>query len=194
MTERLHEKRHANAWDQKLPSDDARDEVFRRATQGHRWDQVAAWVSETYGLPAPGRSAFYDFIGYWRSEYLARRIQERVLARDVMREERAKIGDMAPELVQSLEDQGGALIAAGQVDVAKTLFGIAKDIREDTRKRLELDLKQQAEERAKQDVEIKLRRLELLERKMAEAGDKGEQIDPKRLADEIDRTLGRKTP
>jgi len=45
----------------------------------------------------------------------------------------------------------------------------------------------------KQDMTIKLRRLELLETKLHEAQDAGATVDPKALADEVDRILGRKS-
>jgi hypothetical protein len=124
---------------------------------------------------------------------VARRVQERGLARDALREQRAKLGDMSPELVQSREEQAEAQIAAGDLDAGKVLFDIAAGIRDDIRRHIELSIRRQAEERAQQDIQIKLRRLELIERKMADASETGTAIDPKALADEIDRTLGRKS-
>jgi hypothetical protein len=187
-----HHKRHANAWDATL-TDEQRDQIFVKATQGgFSWEQTAAWIGEAYKVEPPKRDAIYRFLDWWRPTYVARRIQERIFARDNLREQREKIGDMSPELVQSLEERAESQIAAGDLDAGKVLFDIAAGIRDDIRRHLELDLRRKAEERAQQDVQIKLRRLELIERKMAEASDSGTSVDPKALADEIDRTLGRK--
>jgi hypothetical protein len=156
------------------------------------WDKVAAAIAEEFNLPPIKRTAFYQFLDWWRPNYVARRVQERALARDALREQRAKLGDMSPELAESLEQQAEIFLAKGDMESAQAVFNMAAKVREDLRKRIELQLRQQAEDRAKQDVEIKLRRLEMMERKLAEAGEKGETIDPAKLADEIDRTLGRK--
>lgn len=194
MPIRRHTKRHAQAFDATL-TDEQRDAIFLKATTGGlRWDSIVAWAAETLPLAAkPSRASFYRFLDFWRPHYVARRVQERALARDALRAEREQLGDLSPELAQSLEDQAAASIAGGDLDAGRTIFGIAAKIREDLRKRIELDLRRAAEARANDDLQLKVRRLDLLERKLAEARDTGETIDPARLADEVDRILGRKT-
>jgi hypothetical protein len=192
-TDRKHEKRHANAWDAPL-SDEQRDLVFRKATQGgFSWEAVAAWINKEFCIPAPTRTAFYTFLSWWRPQYVARRVQERVLARDALREERKQVGDMSPELAQSLEDQASVMIAAGDLQAGQIIFGMAAKVREDMRKTFDLATRREDLALRKQDMTIKLRRLELLETKLHEAQDAGATVDPKALADEVDRILGRKS-
>ena len=184
--------RRKDAWDAAL-TDEQRDAIFRKATQGgFAWEAVCNWIAAEYHTKRPSRSAYYNFLDYWRAHYLARRIQERAFARDTIREERAKLGDMSPERVQQLEDAADDLIAAGQHEQAVILYRVAQGIREDLRKQLDLQIRQQNAARADKDLDIKLRRLALIEAKLREAQDTGKTVDPKALADEIDRTLGRK--
>jgi hypothetical protein len=72
---------------------------------------VCAWIGAEFAIRPPGRTAFYEFLDWWRPQYVARRVQEKAMARDALREERQTLGDMSPELVQSLEDQASAWIA-----------------------------------------------------------------------------------
>jgi hypothetical protein len=163
-----HEKRHSNAWDAPL-TDEQRDAVFQKATTGGlSWESVAAWAAETFKIARPKHAAFYGFIAYWRPHYVARRIQERVLMRDVIREQAAGVGDMSPEVAASLEAQAEALVAQGQYDAAKNVFQMAETIRNDLRKRLEMDLR-------KQSLSINERRVVLLEKRAAIA-DKVEDV------------------
>jgi len=148
--DRQHEKRHANAWDATL-SDEQRDLVFRKATMGgFSWGAVTTWIAEEFAIKAPSRSAFYDFLDWWRPQYVARRIQEKVMARDALREERSKVGDMSPELAQSLEDQANELIAGGNIAAGKCVFDMAAKIRDDLRKHLEIATRREALELEKQ--------------------------------------------
>jgi hypothetical protein len=191
--ERKHQKRHSNAWDAPL-TDEQRDLVFRKATMGgFSWEAIAVWIAKEFSIPAPTRNAFYTFLSWWRPQFVARRVQERVLARDALREERAKVGDMSPELAQSLEDQASVMIAAGDLQAGQIIFGMAAKVREDMRKTFDLATRREDLALRKQDMTIKLRRLELLESKLHEAQDAGATVDPKALADEVDRILGRKS-
>lgn len=116
----------------------ARDEVFRRAAFSRKhWEEIAAWAAATYACKQPSRARFYDFLAAWRPQYTARRIQERVLARDTLRAQLAEVGDMSAEQVAQLEDVGATLIDGGDFEAARALYGIAKGIRDDIRKRLE---------------------------------------------------------
>jgi hypothetical protein len=56
-----------------------------------------------------------------------------------------------------------------------------------------VNIRRAAEDRANEELKLKLRKLELLESKLREAQASGEPVDPARLADEIDILLGRKT-
>jgi hypothetical protein len=146
-TKHTHEKRHSNAWDAGL-TDEQRDACFAKATAGgFSWADVCAWVSAQFSIDPPGRTAYYEFLQSYRSQYLARRIQERVMARDAIREEREKVGDMSPEIAAQLEDQASALVARGDYEGAKAVFAMGAQIREDLRKHIEIQIKQQAEER-----------------------------------------------
>jgi hypothetical protein len=154
MPERKHAKRHATAWDAAL-TDDQRDQVFAKATTGgFTWAQIAAFVAESFGIPQPGRTALYRFLDYWRAHYLARRVQERILARDALRAEREQVGDLSAETLQALEDQAAAAIALGDTTAGARLFQIAASIRDDVRKREELALRREtlALSRAKFDA------------------------------------------
>jgi hypothetical protein len=149
-----HEKRHSNAWDAGL-TDEQRDVCFAKATTGgFSWEDVCGWIEEQYHIERPGRTAYYQFLVQWRPHYTARRIEQKLMTRDVIRDELAKVGDMSPELVAQLEDQANALVGRGDFDGGKAVFEMAAKIRDDLRKRIELDLKQQAEARANATLKL----------------------------------------
>ena len=153
MSDRHQDKRRVDAWDAGL-TDEQRDQVFREATmRGLSWDSVATWAAKEFKCRRPARQAFYDFIAWWRPQYVARRIQEKLLARDVIRDQREKLGDLSPELAQQLEDQALSLIGT-DVRAAKTVFDMAARIREDMRKHVELQLAQQAEARSQDQLAL----------------------------------------
>jgi hypothetical protein len=171
--ERQQEKRRTDAWDAGL-TDEQRDQVFEKATRGAvRADSAAAWVAAEYGIAAPSRAALYRFLEWWRPQYVARRVQERVLARDTIREQLAQVGDMSPEVAHALEDQAQALVEAGNYKAAQAVWGMAASLREDMRKQAEHALKQAAEGRAAEALALARAKFEAAERR-AEQADQAE--------------------
>jgi hypothetical protein len=140
--------RRKDAWDRAL-TDEQRDRVYERmATPGFRWADVATWLSKEYKIDAPSRTALYAFCTYWREHYLARKSEERILARDSLREQRAAVGDLSNDTIFHLETEAMGYIARGDLGAGQRLYSIAAKIRNDTRAAIELELKRTAEVRA----------------------------------------------
>jgi hypothetical protein len=154
--------RRKDAWDRPL-CDEQRDRVFERmATPGFRWPDVSKWIADEYKIPAPSRTALYAFCEYWREHYLARRTEERILARDSLREQRKAVGELSDETVFYLETEAQGYIARGDLGAGQRLYAIAAKIRNDTRAAVELDLKRQAEARAGAEYKLNRERFEVL--------------------------------
>jgi hypothetical protein len=159
-----------------------------------RWYEVGPWAAETFSIRAPGRNGLYSFCEWYddhEEEFLLRR---RLRDNAALTREFNSIGALEPEKLSSvLANDVAAARARGDEDAVRRtvrIWQIAADhvvkVRQAERQDKDLELR-------KQDTELKLRRLELLESKLREAQDTGAVVDPKALADEIDRVLGRKS-
>ena len=164
------------------------------------WYEVVPWVAETYAVAPPCRSSLYRFCEWFddhESEFLLR---QRLRDKTALARELAQAGAADPEqLVGVLGNDVIAARAKGDdkaveraVRAYKTIASIVGDTRDFSLKVKEFEQAQRDFDLRKQDMEIKLRRLELLESKLHEAQDAGTTVDPKALADEVDRILGRK--
>ena len=191
-------KPRADAWYAGL-NDEQQAQIYDRARR-FPWFEVIPWIETTFSIPKPGKSAFYGFCEYFaehEQEYLLR---QRLRDRSALEREFAQVGATdAGKLAAVLSNDVAAARAKGDDQaVARAIraYQTVAKIVGDTRT---FDLKVQEFEQAKrdfalrqQDMDLKLRRLELYERKLAEAQATGASVDPKALADEVDRILGRR--
>ncbi len=191
-------KRNASAWDQQL-TEEQQAQVFDRMRM-FPWYQVAPWVTEAFHIPAPSRAALYRFGEWFREHETEIRIRQRLKDAQELERELDRAGAPDPEklarafgndvLAARAKGDDGAIARA--VRAYKTVASIVGDTRTFDLKVREFEQAQRDFGLKQQDMEIKLRRLELIERKLAEATAEGATVDPKALADEVDRILGRR--
>lgn len=181
-------------------SPEQRDLLYERLLQRFDPGAVGNWAAKEFEVEAPGRSALYRFRAAWRPEYENRRDQRVLLSCqtvDSLLAKEPQISDATRAQARTL-----ALEAAmrGDYDAGQRWAALAERITRERGGMVELDLKikefehtQREFDLKKQDMDLKLRKLNLLETKLQEASATGATVDPKQLADEIDRVLGRKS-
>jgi hypothetical protein len=173
-----------------------------------RWYEVLDWVMETYpkdlrtgrSRERPSRAAFYRRCSDWdehEAEYLIRqRLSDNAaLTRELEQAGAADPAKLAAALgndVAAARARGDEAAVARAVRAFKTVASVVGDTRTFELKVKEFEQAQRDFDLRKQDLDIKVRRLELIEAKLREAQGQGATVDPKALADEVDRILGRK--
>jgi hypothetical protein len=168
-------KRRIDAWDSSLKEEE-QAAIFDRMRR-HKWHEVAKWIAETYGIPAPSRASLYRFretFADHESEYL---IRQRIRDNEALQRELAQAGAPDPEsLAKAFAGDVTVARAAGDEQAVERAIRAYKTCSSMVSKRREEDLELRASARAdellkqrERDLEIKLRRLELLERNSAEA-------------------------
>lgn len=191
-------KRRSNAWDQQLTEE--QQAQVRDRMRRFPWHDVTPWVEAQFAIPRPSKSALYRFAEWFdehESEFLLR---QRLRDQKALEHELATAGATDPEkLAQVLGNdvvvaraKGDDQAVARAVRAFKVVASIVGDTRTFDLKVREFEQAQRDFDLKKQDLDIKLRRLALLEAKLAEASETGATVDPKALADEVDRLLGRK--
>ena len=193
-------KARTDAWDAAL-TPEQRDLVFERLLQRFDPGQIAEWIEAELKAPAPSRSALYRFRDRWRREYEQRRNARVLLAcqsTEALIAQEGAVSDATRAQARTL-----ALEAAlrGDFEAGQRWAALADRITRERGGQVELQLKVQAEDRARQELAIEQKKLELrvqeAETKIAAAAaalDKSRtgELDPAKLADEMDRILGRK--
>jgi hypothetical protein len=153
-------KTRIDAWEAQL-TDEQKDVVFARmTTPGTSWPDFVEWVSAELGVSAPSRSAAYRFVERWRPSYVARRIQERTLARQVTREQMDTLGDLSDETIWHLRNEADAYIARGDLKGGERLYNLALRIQAEERAKVGQQLKAQAALRAQEQLELDKREFE----------------------------------
>lgn len=188
--------RRPDAWEARLPDETARWKAYERLQRGS-WIEVQSWIVQEFGIAPPGKSGLYTWKRHMAGLASAHRIEEALSNRENLRREMEQIGDMDPELQHAWLQLAMESSLRGDPKAGERYLKMARSLRADATKRTELQLKQQAETRAGSELEIMRRKLELQEEKIADARavlEKagGAAVDPKALAEEIDRILGRK--
>lgn len=153
---------------------------------GLPYHQVQALVHEQFKV-STSLSALCSFYQHFcAAELLARRKRAVTTADDIAEEARNQPGKFDEATIDALKQKAFELSINPGADPrdVKNLFMLVLRARD-----------QDLQER---DVQIRLRRLEMMEQELAATREKlskeqGGGVDPKRLADEIDRILGRKS-
>ena len=187
--------RRTDAFEAKL-TEEQRWQVYDRLVR-FPWYDVRPWIAEQFFVDPPSRSALYSFKSNMSDQQSAHRIEEALSNRENLRREMNKLGDMDPELQHAWLQLAQESTLKGDPKAGERYLKMARALRQDATTKLELQLKQQAEARAASELDIMKRKLELQEQKIAEAqrvieAGRGGSVDPQKLADEIDRILGRK--
>ena len=185
-------KTRRDAWWMQLSEEQqaqARDQLRR-----FRWYEVGPWAAETFSIRPPGRNALYAFVEWFDEHEEEFLLRQRLRDNAALTREFEAVGAAEPEkLASALANDVAAARQRGDADAIRRAvrnWQIAAEhivkLRQAERQDKDLSLREK-------DIELKLRRLDLLEAKLREAQDSGTTVDPKALADEIDRILGRKS-
>lgn len=176
-------KARTDAWYSALPEEDqARIYDRMRRFPWHSW---GPWITEEFGIEAPSRSALYRFQEWFADHEAEYMLTQRIRDRDRLERELANAGASDPQaLARAFANDVIAARAHGDeqaVERAVRLYTRVAQVSGDTA-----------------DLEIKVRKLKMLEDKFAEAQQaienaRNQKIDPATLAAEVDRILGRKT-
>ena len=193
-------KPRSDAWYAGL-NDEQQAQIFDRARR-FPWFEVLPWIEATFHIPKPGKTAFYNFCEYFAAHEQEYLLRQRLRDRSALEREFSQVGATDPSKLAAVlsndvaaarakgDDQAVARAIRAYQTVAK-IVGDTADfdlrVKQFAQTQRDFDLK-------RQDMDLKLRRLELYERKLAEAQATGAPVDPKALADEVDRILGRKSP
>jgi hypothetical protein len=175
-------KRRTDAFDAVL-TDEQRWALF---DQGKRlpWYGAAAWAHKELGIDPPGKTAFYDFMAYMRSEDSERRIAQALAAKNDMGRAMREIGDMDPELAHAWQQMALESALNGDPDAARRYLDMAMELRKSALEGEKLRLKQEAEIRARQSLELEREKFADLQRRNDAAKAKLEQVKAKGGIDE----------
>ena len=162
-----------------------------------RWNEAADWAVKEYGIEAPSRTAFYAWLGRMRAEESAHRLEQAATAAaeaaalaKTQTSDEAQIAAYKALAAELALRTGSAGEAAKFVDMAGAIA--------DRRLRAaELKLKTAAQETKEEQLRLAREKFEAAEKRLervAEIADaaRGGKVDPAKVADEIDRILGRK--
>jgi len=150
-----------------------------------KWFDVLKWIGEEFKITPPSRSSLYKFGDWWRSHEAEYLLTQRIQDRDSLERELTAAGATDPQaLAKALGNDVVAARARGDdqaVERAIRLYTAVAKVSGDTA-----------------DMHIKLRKLQILEQKFAEAQEvlenaRTKSVDPAALAAEVDRILGRKS-
>ena len=171
-----------------------------------KWDVTCEWAEKEFELPRkPGREAFYKWLRSMRELAPAHRREVRETADEIAAEGaksltvtddqiiafiKSRALDAAtvakdPQAAQRFISMAEALIRAGQKDAELKM------------RRQELELKAAAQQTKDEQLKLAREKFEAAEKRLervAEIADaaRGGKVDPEKVADEIDRILGRK--
>jgi len=170
-------KRRADAWDQQL-TEEQQAQVYDQLRRSP-WHEVAPWVATTFGVPQPSRAALYRFREWFaehEAEYLIRQrlADNAALARELDQAGAADPAKLAAALgndVAAARARGDEAAVARAVRAFKTVASVVGDTRTFDLKVREFEQAQKDFTLKQQDMEIKLRRLALLEANAAAAKD-----------------------
>ena len=162
-----------------------------------RWNEAADWAVKEFGIDPPSRTAFYAWAGRMRAEESAHRLEQAATAAaeaaalaKTQTSDEAQIAAYKALAAELALRTGSAGEAAKFVDMAGAIA--------DRRLRAaELKLKTAAQETKEEQLRLAREKFEAAEKRLervAEIADaaRGGKVDPAKVADEIDRILGRK--
>jgi len=165
--------------------------------RGLRWNEAADWAVKEYGIDSPSRTAFYAWLGRMCAEESAHRLEQAATAAaeaaalaKTQTSDEAQIAAYKAMATELALRTGSAGEAAKFVNMAGALA--------DRRLRAaELKLKTAAQQTKDEQLKLAREKFEAAEKRLervAEIADaaRGGKVDPAKVADEIDRILGRK--
>ena len=162
------------------------------------WQDAAAWAVKELGLVRmPGRSSFYKWLDWMRGEESAHRLsQAATAAAEAAALAKTQAKDDA--LIGAYKAMAAELaLRTGSAKEAQKFVEMAAALADRQLKAAELDLKARSQETRDAQLKLAREKFEAAERRLervAEIADaaRGGKVDPAKVADEIDRILGRK--
>ena len=163
-----------------------------------RWNEAAEWAVKEFGLERrPGRTGFYDWLSAMREEESAHRLgQAATAAAEAAALAKTQAKDDA--LIGAYKAMAAELaLRTGSAKEAAKFVEMATAISDRQLKAAELALKERSQKTKDAQLKLAREKFEAAERRlaaMAELSDaaRGGKVDPAKVADEIDRILGRK--
>ncbi|MBI3987174.1 MAG: hypothetical protein HY343_09650 [Lentisphaerae bacterium] len=167
-------------------SEESQAQLCEWLLSGIPYHRVKAMIQEQFHI-ATSLGALSNFWDSSCSSMLIARRQQAVSTADTIADDaKKKPGNFDAATLDAIKQKAFELSISPQADPnnVKALFGLI--------------LKARDQDLQNRDIEIKIRRLELVEQQLRETRerlvkDAGGSVDPKVLADEIDRILGRKS-
>lgn len=179
MTDR---KRRSDSWDAPL-TDEQRGQVFD-LMRSMPWYQVAEQVEEKFGIPAPGKTALYEFQGWMRERESERRIAEALAFQAQTRRAVEQIGDMDAEMAAGWEQLALEASLSGNVEIAEKYLRLAETLRDRALERAKLDLRKEAQEKAWEELKLAREKWEDQQARNAQAKEALEGVKAKGGIDE----------
>ncbi len=162
-----------------------------------RWNEAADWAVKEYGVEAPSRTAFYAWLSHMRVMESAHRLEQAATAAaEAAALAKTKTSDDA--LIAAYKAMGAELaLRTGSAGEAEKFVQMAGALADRRLRAEELKLKARAQETKDEQLKLAREKFEAAEKRlaaMAELSDaaRGGKVDPAKVADEIDRILGRK--
>ena len=165
--------------------------------RGLRWNEAADWAVKEFGVDAPSRTAFYAWLGRMRKEESAHRLEQAATAAaEAAALAKTKTSDEAQIAAYKAMATELAL-RTGSAKEAEKFIQMAATLADKRLKAAELKLKDRAQQTKDETLRLAREKFEAAERRLervAEIADaaRGGKVDPAKVADEIDRILGRK--
>lgn len=163
-----------------------------------QWQEAAAWAVKEFGLEkGPSRTAFYAWMTAMREEEHEHRMGQAAIAAA----EAAALGGRCTKdeaLIQAFKALAtDVALTTGDAKTASAFVNSAMAIKDRLQKEQELALKSAAQSTKDEQLKLAREKFEAAEKRLervAEIADaaRGGKVDPAKVADEIDRILGRK--
>ena len=188
-------KLRTDSWAANLPEEQAWALYYK--ARGLRWNEAADWAVKEFGVDAPSRTAFYAWLGRMRKEESAHRLEQAATAAaEAAALAKTKTSDDA--LIAAYKAMGAELaLRTGSAGEAGKFVQMAGALADRRLRAEELKLKARAQETKDEQLKLAREKFEAAEKRLervAEIADaaRGGKVDPAKVADEIDRILGRK--
>ena len=167
-------------------------------SRGLRWNEAADWAVKEYGIDPPSRTAFYAWAGRMRAEESAHRLEQaKISAMEAAA--MAKSSGLTDEETEAAYKRMAVNLsfATNSAKEASRFVEMAASIADRRLRAAELKLKTAAQQTKDETLRLAREKFEAAEKRLervAEIADaaRGGKVDPAKVADEIDRILGRK--
>jgi len=158
-------KARSDAWDAALT--DAQRWMAYDQMRRSPWYKVSEWAAGQFGVPAPSRTALYNWARRMRGMESARRVEQAVAARDEIGTLAEAAGQKDAHLVEAFKAMAVDIVMSGgnAADAARfTQMALAIAAAETKRK--ELDLKDRAQQTKDEALRLAREKFETAERRL----------------------------